>query len=335
MKTTYWLPKTVQFQNHWINILDIDTGLEFILEDIRQLVCPDYRIEALVAKLPLNLRRKRHLFPRNGEPCQENVDTLCWLALKYVFNLFGYEQHREFIRWIRKEVIPKLLTPTYTGESSQVFLGQEPPNHQMEISSQTKNTLSYPVKVGSQLNNELIATKLKSVHWFNTINNHQLLLLSKYKKEFSLIGAPPTLIPVFLTTELSQCYLDLLYKQVKIPAFSETDNLLNHLLRRRYLDFCQLCLENEKISYSDLYQTFITNEPNLFAAQELDIALIFYYLKNSLSFPIVKVLSGGVFLQAIDMCSQQGFLDEKLTSSLSIAYFNWLSTLLMEIIAVA
>ncbi|MEC4815880.1 MAG: hypothetical protein SAK29_21800 [Scytonema sp. PMC 1069.18] len=342
MRSIYWL-RTVQFQDNSIKLLDIETGIEFLAEDILMLVCPtgiDFGVRSLVEILPLKLRRKRHVYSKNNSNLQE-VDTLCWLALKYVFNLFGYEKHREFVRWLRKDIAPSS------------HLKEKANNHISQVSTIQSNTHSTKIVPVHHVNlatdrlavSELIVTKLNSLHWFNIITNSQLLPLSEMylKSRFSLIGAPPTLVPAIQDYHqrdeslslgiLEAVYLSFLYKGVGIPSLSNADaNLSNQLLRKRYLDCCQLVLENVNISYFDLYFTFVTDADNLFLAQELDIALVFSYLKKRLPFPILRVLEGGVFLQALDLCGLTGSLDNQLASSLKVSYLNWLSTLLSEII---
>ncbi len=332
--------------------LDIDTGIEFLAEDIRNLVCPrtiDKGTKSFVEALPPKLRRKRQIIDGIDGTLKE-VDTLCWLALKFVFNLFGYEEHREFVRWLRQEVAPNTNTSNVrVGDDvvslkKKVIIARQFLNQSLCL----KRTKVLPVKnalVASRLPaSELIVAKLNSLHWFNIINNCQLVSLSKMylNSRFSLVGAPPTLVPAIQDYSLLQndtfdvaileaIYLNFLYKQVTVPSLNSEINLANQLLRKRYLDCCQLILENENISYLDLYVTFVTDADNLFLAQELDIALIFSYFKKHLTFPILRILEGGVFLQALDLCGSIGNLDSRVVSSLRVAYLNWLSALLEEV----
>ncbi|WP_148663095.1 hypothetical protein [Scytonema hofmannii] len=340
-----------------MRILDIDTGIEFLAEDICNLVCPGIigkGIKSFIEALPLKLRRQRQIIDENST--FKEVDTLCWLALKFVFNLFGYEKHREFVRWLRKDVVSSATTNTILTaskahiENGIVSYGEKVGTIRQSLNQVIglKNTEFFSVKnvsVASRLPaSELIVAKLNSLHWFNVINNCQLVSLSEmyYESRFSLVGAPPTLVPAiqdysllrnytFDTALLEAIYLSFLYKQVSVPLFDSEIDLPNKLLRKRYLDCCQLALENEKISYSDLYFAFVTNANNLFLAQELDIALIFSYFKKHLSFPILRILEGGVFLPALDLCGSIGTLDSQIVSSLRLAYLNWLSALLEEI----
>ncbi|MUG91729.1 hypothetical protein F7734_04235 [Scytonema sp. UIC 10036] len=339
-----------------MRFLDIDTGIEFLAEDICNLVCPgiiDKGTKSFIEALPLKLRRYRPIIDENGT--LKEVDTLCWLALKFVFNLFGYEKHREFVRWLRKDVVSSATAGTIlTASKAHIEDGIISPGEKVGTIRQSlnqtiglKDTEDFSVKnvpVASRLPaSELIVAKLNSLHWFNVINNCQLVSLSEmyYESRFSLVGAPPTLVPAiqdyslrddsFSAALLEATYLSFLYKQVSVPLFHSGIDLQNHLLRRRYLDCCQLALENDNISYSDLYFAFVTDADNLFLAQELDIALIFSYLKKHLSFPILRILEGGIFLQALDLCGSIGTLDSQIVSSLRLAYLNWLSILLEEI----
>ena len=358
----YWRPRIADFQGNSIRLLDINTGIEFLAEDILMLVCPgsiDKGVQSFVETLPLKLRRKRHIFSGSDDSKLQDVDTLCWLALKYIFNLFGYEKHREFVRWLRKDVTPGsnegAPLSLWNGQANNLSLSFDKRIVHSDLVSvmqqarfeQTEIVPVQNVSVAARLPaSELIVTKLNSLHWFNIITNCQLLSLSDMylNSRFSLVGAPPTLVPAIQDyyqqndslgiAVLEAIYLSFLYKRVDIPSLSDTDaNLSNKLLRKRYLDCCQLMLENENISYSDLYFTFITDTDNLFLAQELDIALVFSYFKKHLSFPILRALEGGVFLQALDLCGLTRCLDNQLVSSLKVAYLNWLSTLLSEIIS--
>lgn len=358
----YWLPRIADFQGNSIRLLDIDTGIEFLAEDILMLVCPgsiDKGVQSFVETLPLKLRRKRHILTGSDDSKLQDVDTLCWLALKYIFNLFGYEKHREFVRWLRKHVTSSSNEGAnlnlWNGKANNLSLSFDKRIVHSSLVSvmqpdrfdPTKIVPVHNVSVAPQLPaSELIVAKLNSLHWFNIITNCQLLSLSDMylNSRFSLFGAPPTLVPAIQDyyqqnqtldiAVLEVFYLSFLYKRVDIPSLPDTDaNLPNQLLRRRYLDCCQLVLENENISYSDLYFTFITDTDNLFLAQELDIALVFSYFKKHSSFPILRALEGGIFLQALDLCGLTVSLDNQLVSSLKVAYLNWLSTLLAEIIS--
>ena len=378
----YWLPRTAEFQGNFIRFLDIDTGIEFFAEDILMLVSPECiekGIHLFIEAIPLKLRRKRQVFAEGeqsvGRLCQlvdttfaqrdrrlyslgdtklKEIDTLCWLALKYIFNLFGYEKHREFVRWLRKDValssrtnmslslpLAKLTNNDRILGAGHIFTIQPP------LPRETKLVPAHNVSVAARLPaSELIVTKLNSLHWFNIITNHEILSLSDMYLNscFSLIGAPPTLVPAIQeyslrdknldVAVLEALYLSFLYKRVNIPPSLDFDpGLPNRLLRKRYLDCCQMVLQNENISYSDLYLAFVTDTNNLFLAQELDIALLFSYFRKHLSFPIIRVLEGGVFLQALELCGLAGTLDNQLVSSLKVAYLNWLSSLLEEIIS--
>ncbi|PMB50716.1 hypothetical protein CEN40_01160 [Fischerella thermalis CCMEE 5205] len=262
----YWLPRIVKFQGNFIRLLDIDTGIEFLAEDILLLVCPggiNKGIQSFIEVLPLKLRRKRQIFI-NDSSLQE-VDTLCWLALKYIFNLFSYEKHREFVRWLRQDIAPSNTANMSLGLSSTkannlgeqlVDIGQ--------IVHGYKHTKILPVQnvsVAARLPvSELIVTKLNSLHWFNIITNSELSSLSDMylNSRFSLIGAPPTLVPAIQEYSLQNdnldiaaleaIYLSFLYKRFDIPLFDSYTDLSNKLLRKRYLDCCQLVLENVNIS---------------------------------------------------------------------------------------
>ncbi len=346
----YWLPRTVKFQSNFIRLLDIDTGIEFFAEDILMLVCPGCinGIQSFIEVLPLKLRRKRQIIG-NDSSLQE-VDTLCWLALKYIFNLFGYEKHREFVRWLRQDIAPSSTANISLGLSSTKAnnLGEQLVNtgQIVQCYRHTKILPVQNVSVAARLPvSELIVTKLNSLHWFNIITNCELLSLSDMylNSRFSLIGAPPTLVPAIQEYSLQNdnldiaaleaIYLSFLYKRFDIPLFDSYTDLSNKLLRKRYLDCCQLVLENVNISYSDLYFAFVTDTDNLFLAQELDIALVFSYSKKHLTFPILRVLEGGVFLQALELCGLTVSLDNQLVYSLKVAYLNWLATLLEEILS--
>ncbi|MDF5727681.1 MAG: hypothetical protein PUP92_06480 [Rhizonema sp. PD38] len=361
----YWLTRIANFQGNSIRLLDINTGIEFLAEDILMLVCPgsiDKGVQSFVETLPVKLRRKRHIFTGSDDSKLQDIDTLCWLALKYIFNLFGYEKHRDFVRWLRKDVAVSsnegASLSLWNGKVNNLSLSFDKriahtelvPVMQPVRFARTEFTPNRNVSITARLPaSELIVTKLNSLHWFNIITNCQLLSLSDMylNSHFSLVGAPPTLVPaiqnyyqqneslgIAAVAVLEVIYLSFLYKRVDIPSLLETDaNLSNQLLRKRYLDCCQFVLENQNISYPDLYFTFITDTDNLFLAQELDLAIIFSYFKKNLSFPILRALEGGVFLQALDLCGLTGSLDNQLVLSLKVAYLNWLSTLLSEIIS--
>ncbi|NMF63243.1 hypothetical protein DP113_34445 (plasmid) [Brasilonema octagenarum UFV-E1] len=282
----YWLTRIANFQGSSIRLLDIDTGIEFFAKDILMLVCPrnvDKEIQSFLEVLPLKLRRKRQVFTVNHE--LQEVDTLCWLALKYIFNLFGYEKHREFVRWLRKDVAPissaslslSPLPVRVNNPDKRIF------NTSRQIvavqSLRSRRTELLPIhntSIAARLPaSELIVTKLNSLHWFNIITNCQLMSLSDMylNSRFSLVGSPLTLVPAIheysLQNEnldiavLEAIYLSFLYKQVDIPLLDSDTDLSNKLLRKRYLDCCRLILENENISYSDLYLTFV-NDAEIF-----------------------------------------------------------------------
>ncbi len=101
-------PRVVIFQGQELRVLDLATGIEFIAEDIFQIVSPYFRLGIteitkynFIEIVPVKWRRKRSIviFDETHE-----FDTLCWLALTHIFKIFDYKDARDFIKWLRCEV---------------------------------------------------------------------------------------------------------------------------------------------------------------------------------------------------------------------------------------
>ncbi|NEU71767.1 hypothetical protein PI95_004010 [Hassallia byssoidea VB512170] len=320
-----WSLQVVKFEQNSIRLLNIDTGVEFFAEDIFVLVCPVASVSDIatyIADLPPKLRRRRYVQSENNEI--REVDTLCWLALKYIFNIFAYQRQREFVRWLRKDIAKKF------GDRQKCNL--------VKSKSATHSS-----------GLELVVTKLNSLHWFNSVNNTQLDALSTMylQSEFSFFSAPPMLLPAIKmysdNTNLSSnsdksitqtTYLNFLYKKVDIPQLTATVevNLFNQLSRKCYLSCCQLILENENISYYDLYQSFVRNANDLLLAQELDVTIVFHYSAKALPFSICNVLKGGIFLQALELCGTHQIFDIQAVLNFKLAYLTWLMKLANKIL---
>lgn len=316
-----YIPINAKFKSKQIRLLDVDTGLEFVAIDIFKLVStlPLEVLEPLIKKLPDKFKRSR--FIQLVEVVE--VDTLCWLGLKYVFSQYNYQQQTSFIRWLRKDV--KVFADS--GQNIAALLESS----QSQLAAPKRSSISRTNK------SNLIVPHFDKLNWFNKVTIPQLdtLALMHQNDCFRLSGIPPSLVPtidanrISSDSELNSVYLSLLYKKVDIPILEETSlNLSQQLLSTLYLNCAQAVLNNQDISYVNLYSTFVSNSHNLLLAQELDLAIIFHYTRNFFPFPLIRVLEGSIFLQALYGCNSCQIITSRLALALKFAYLNWLSTLI-------
>ncbi|WP_169221955.1 hypothetical protein [Brasilonema sp. UFV-L1] len=127
------------------------------------------------------------------------------------------------------------------------------------------------------------------------------------------------------SSSLEALYFSFLYKEIDIPneISSGNSNLQDLLLRNRYLDCCQFVLGKSSISYIDLYQSFVIESSDLILAQELDVAVILAYRRKMMPMLFLRVLEGGLFVQALNACVVSGSLNnEELALALKNFYMN-------------
>lgn len=292
----YFIPVKSIFDDKFVNVLNIDSGLEFFADDILSLIgsqligdvnpyssnegfavsnidnsgmglTSEANIGNLRYDLPENLRRIRTVLI-DGLLCRKQ--TLSWLALKHVFRQFGYEKQKEFIRWIRKFLSPALALEKLDNSNIKTLDG------------------------------------INLLSWF-FIDDDRCIdsLVSVYQSNlFSFFGTSPSIIPTANSfkkphKEDSQqhcddvspprslaydTYLKLLKKEITIPDYQilHTSDLAARLLRQRYLESASIVLGVNNVEYFNFYDTFVCSREDLLLAQELDIAVIFA-LKKGLS----------------------------------------------------
>lgn len=319
--TNIYIPTNAKFKLKQIRLLDVDTGLEFVAIDIFKLVStlPVEVLESLIKKLPDKFKRSRFIQLVGVI----EVDTLCWLGLKYVFSQYNYQQQTSFIRWLRKDA----KVSADSGQNIAALLESS----QSQLAAPKKSNISRTSK------SNLIVPHFDKLNWFNKVTIPQLDILALMHRDdcFGLSGIPPSLVPtidanrISSDSELNSVYFSLLYKRIDIPILEETSlNLSQQLLSTLYLNCAQAVLNNQDISYVNLYSTFVSNSHNLLLAQELDLAIIFHYTRNFFPFPLIRVLEGSIFLQALYGCNSCQIITSRLTLALKFAYLNWLSTLI-------
>jgi hypothetical protein len=104
--------RIVNYQYYELRVVDIETGTEFVADDIFRLVSPFFCLSVITDKIrskyletiPAKFRRKRTIYIADFES-EVEVDTLCWLALKHVFKIYDYKNSRQFIKFLRHEVV--------------------------------------------------------------------------------------------------------------------------------------------------------------------------------------------------------------------------------------
>lgn len=357
----FFVPIKAAFDEQTVNVLNIDSGLEFLAEDIYCLFVKNFTHDYGYKSLMESQLNSSNILPQNLN-CIRTVlidgvlyqkQTLNWLALRYVFQKFGYSKIKEFVRWVRKS-----LSPALTLE-------------------------------GSDETNLKSVEGIKALSWFFCESNSYIdSLVSIYQSNlFNFFGIPPSIIPVLNNfcnynkgindtgaylnagkTEVKisgrqenrdlrlhtvqinqdmdlscyqsthalqsyQYYLKLLKKQIIIPDYEilYTSDLAARLLRQRYLSLVSIILGFNNIDYFNLYDTFVISRSNLLLAQELDIAIIFLSKKNHNSYFLLQVIEGGFFLQTLLACTLAGAIEKSLSLQIKTAYINWLNYLLVNI----
>lgn len=352
----FFIPIKAAFAEQTVNVLNIDSGLEFLAEDIFCLVAKNFPYDSGYKTLMESQLNSSNVLPKNLD-CIRTVlidgvlhqkQTLTWLALKHVFQKFGYSNGKEFVRWIRKTLSPALALESSDDTNLKTVEG------------------------------------IKSLSWFFSESNNCLdSLVSIYQPNlFSFFGIPPSIVPVlnnfcdfnkgvnntgaylksagqtelkingdlcshtvyknqdvdssccqFSALQSYQYYLKLLKKQIIIPGYEilYTSDLAARLLRQRYLSLASIVLDFNNINYFNLYDTFVVSRSNLLLAQELDIAIIFSFKKSPNSYLMLQVIEGGFFLQSLFACTLAGAIDKPLSLQIKSAYINWLNYLLVNI----
>lgn len=346
----FFIPIKAAFAEQTVNVLNVDSGLEFLAEDIFCLVANNFGYDSGYKSLMESQLNSSTIIPKNLN-CIRTVlidgvlhqkQTLTWLALKHIFNKFGYSNGKEFVRWIRKTLSPALALESSDDTNFKTVEG------------------------------------IKSLSWFFSENNKYIdSLVSIYQHNlFSFFGIPPSIVPVlnnfcdsnkggktelkinckqengdlcphsaqinqdidssccqFNTLQSYQYYLKLLKKQIIIPGYEilYTSDLAARLLRQRYLSLASIILGFNNINYFNLYDTFVISRTNLLLAQELDIAIIFSFRKSPNFYLMLQVIEGGFFLQSLLACTLAGAIDKSLSLQIKSAYINWLNYLLVNI----
>ncbi len=91
----YFIPIKCVFNDKFINVLNIESGIEFFADDIYTLVCyqsVDNNFELYTRNLSTNFQRSRVVLI-DGLLCDKQ--TLSWLALKRVFRRFEYDKQAQ------------------------------------------------------------------------------------------------------------------------------------------------------------------------------------------------------------------------------------------------
>lgn len=307
----FFVPIKSVFENKSINVLDIDSGLEFLADDIFNLVnVPVGSANSLgYCDLPENLQRIRTVLI-DGLLCQKQ--TLNWLALKHIFCKFNYEKQKEFIRWTRKTLSPRLTLEKLDDSDTKILDGI--------------NILSWFFT-----NKNKSIKSLVSVHQSNLTKilcaSPSIILKADRSREFDIENIPSSNHPVYET------YLNLLKKEINIPDYQilRTSDLGARLLRQRYLESALIILEVNNVRYFNLYNTFVCSRDNLLLAQELDIAVLFGLKKRTIPYLMLQVIEGGLFLQSLLACTLDNRIEKSLCLQIKEAYIYWLSQILANI----
>ena len=101
----YFIPTKSVFKNKFVNVLDIESRLEFLADDILSILNINNIANTQFIDLTENLSTTRTVLI-DGNLCKKQ--TLNWLALKNSFKKFNYEGQNEFTHWIRKSLKPAL-----------------------------------------------------------------------------------------------------------------------------------------------------------------------------------------------------------------------------------
>lgn len=286
----YFIPIKSVFQNEYINVLDIESGLEFLAEDILKILGVDKLNITQALDLVKNLSTNRSVLI-DGELYEKQ--SLNWLALKQVFNKFDYDGKKDFNRWIRKSLTPALAL--------------------------NKNEDSVNDKISG-------ANKLD---WYFIGNEKSIeTIVSNYQsKLISYIGLFSEFDTVCHTNCIVYSkYLKLLKKELYIPNYDIliTSDLASRLLRQRYLESISPILGVNNLDYLSLYNAFITSRNHLLTAQELDIALLYAFKEGSIPYFMLQIVEGGIFLQSLLSCTLYGSIDKSISLQIKQSYISWL-----------
>lgn len=329
----YFIPVKTIFDDKFVNVLSIDSGLEFFADDIFSLVgCqstgnPRTGVISetdisnclginLHYDLPENLRRIRTVLI-DGLLCKKQ--TLCWLALKHVFRQFKYDKQKEFVHWIRKSLSPALALEKFDNSNVKMLDGI--------------NLLSWFF-----IDSDKCIDSLVSIYQSNLFNFFGALPsiiptadnFNSCCREGSQNEADNSLLPCLSAYDI---YLKLLKKELTIPDYQilHTSDLAARLLRQRYLESASIVLGVNNVEYFNLYDTFVCSRQDLLLAQELDIAIIFALKKRTIPYFMLQVIEGGFFLQSLLACTLAGIIEKSLSLSIKQVYTHWLNNLLVNI----
>ncbi|BDA75903.1 hypothetical protein CAL7716_100690 (plasmid) [Calothrix sp. PCC 7716] len=358
----FFIPIKAVFGEQTINVLNVDSGLEFLAEDIFGLIAKrnsySFKYESSIKKqldtsstLPKNLDCIRTVLI-DGVLLQKQ--TLSWLALKHVFHQFGYSHGKEFVRWIRKSLSPALALESSDETNLKTVEGIKAlswffcdSNSCIDslvsiYQSNLFNFFGIPPSIVPVLSNFCNGNKRIS----NTGTNTKPVGIAKIKLTGQQESGDLCLHSLQMTQNIeSPCYqsfdalqsyryyLKLLKKQIIIPDYEilHTSDLAARLLRHRYLSSASIVLGFNNLNYFNLYDTFVTSRSDLLLAQELDVAIIFSLKRNPNSYLMLQVIEGGFFLQTLLACTLARAIDKSLSLQIKSAYINWLNYLLVNI----
>lgn len=311
----FFVPIKAFFDNQTVNVLNVDSGLEFFAEDIFNLV--SYNQSHF--DIPENLRRIRVVLI---DGTLHRKQTLCWLALKYVFRQFSYSQQSDFVRWIRKTLSPALALENLDEGDIKTLDGI--------------NLLSWFFVESDKCIDSLVSIYQSSLFSFFGIPPSIILSPNSFINPSKNADKSNDLTPSGQTRIAQigyEIYLKLLKRQLSIPDYQilHTSDLAARLLRQRYLESASIVLGINNIDYYNLYDTFVLSCQDLLLAQELDIAIIFALKKKTIPYLMLQVIEGGFFLQALLACTLAGTVEKSLSLQIKQVYTNWLNHLLVNI----
>lgn len=294
----YFIPIKCVFNDKFINVLNIESGIEFFADDIYTLVCyqsVDNNFELYTRNLSTNFQRSRVVLI-DGLLCDKQ--TLSWLALKRVFRRFEYDKQAQFIRWVRKTISPALAL-------------DKPDNRNLKVVDGINNTAWFFLDNAKSIDS-LVSTYQPNLPAFFDASQHQtdMSLLNGY-----------------------DVYLQLLKKELTVPDYQilYTSDLSTGLLRQRYLETASIILGVNNVEYFNMYNMFVCARQDLMLAQELDIAIIFALKKKTIPYLMLQVIEGGFFLQSLLACTLVGDIDKHLSLSIKQVYMRWLNQILVNI----
>lgn len=279
----YFIPVQTIFDDKFVNVLNIDSGLEFFADDIFSLVSdvPDVGTRShkrvttipdlghcainLYYDLPENFRRIRTVLV-DGLLYQKQ--TLSWLALKHVFRQFAYDKQNEFICWIRKSLSPALALEKLDNSNTKMLDGI--------------NLLSWFFIDSDKCINSLVSIYQSNLFSFFGASPSIIPTADNFKKVCSEDTQQADCVSEVLSLPAYDLYLKLLKKELPIPDYQilHTSDLAARLLRQRYLDTVSIVLGVNNVEYFNFYDMFVCTRQYLLLAQELDTTIIFTLKKE-------------------------------------------------------